>query len=137
RRLLDVALPFPHVPGVPFHDHWLGVAAMAAGEVAFVDRPLYDYVQHRGAVFGDVAAGARNARRAGLRTRWRAAYFYGYVPRAVYARTLLLRTVPGADGRRALRRFVAAERSPAALAWLAGRSARALSRRKETLGSEL
>jgi glycosyltransferase involved in cell wall biosynthesis len=137
RRLLDVALPFPHVPGVPFHDHWLGLAAMAAGEVAFVDRPLYDYVQHRGAVFGDVAAGDRGARRADLRTRWRAAYFYGYVPRAVYARTLLLRTVPEADGRRALRRFVAAERSAAALAWLAGRSTRTLAGRNETLGSEL
>jgi glycosyltransferase involved in cell wall biosynthesis len=133
RSLLDVALPFPHVPGVPFHDHWLGLAAMAAGDVAFVDRPLYDYVQHRGAVFGAVAAGDHEARRAALRTRWRAAYFYGYVPRAVYARTLLLRGLPSAP----LRRFVAAERSPAALAWLAGRSVRALAGRNETLGSEL
>jgi hypothetical protein len=45
--------------------------------------------------------------------------------------------VPEADGRRALRRFVAAERSAAALAWLAGRSTRTLAGRNETLGSEL
>jgi Glycosyl transferase family 2 len=139
RELLDVALPFPGVPGVPFHDHWLGLAALAAGEVAFVESPLYDYVQHGGAVFGDVAAGGRSGRRADLLTRWRAAYFYGYVPRAVYARTLLLRCRERltAPKRRALERFVAAERSPSALAWLAARSLRALTGANETLGSEL
>ena len=33
RELLDVALPFPDTPGFQFHDHWLGVAALAAGDV--------------------------------------------------------------------------------------------------------
>ena len=36
----------------PFHDHWLAVVAMARGEIAYVDEPLYDYVQHHDAVIG-------------------------------------------------------------------------------------
>ena len=52
-----LALPFPDTPGLQFHDHWLALVALAAGEVAYVDRPLYDYVQHAGAVFGDVTGG--------------------------------------------------------------------------------
>ena len=31
RELLDVALPFPDVPGKPFHDHWLACVALAIG----------------------------------------------------------------------------------------------------------
>ena len=55
---LDFFGAAPDAPGVPFHDHWLGLVAMASGDVAYVDRPLYDYVQHPGAVFGPVAGGA-------------------------------------------------------------------------------
>ncbi len=51
-----------------FHDHWLGLVALAAGDVAYVDRPLYDYVQHRGAVFGEVTQRRRRAT-APLRSR--------------------------------------------------------------------
>ena len=46
RELAELALPFPEAPGWQFHDHWLGLVALASGEVAYVDRPLYDYVQH-------------------------------------------------------------------------------------------
>ena len=46
RELLDLALPFPDTPGFQFHDAWLAVIALSCGEVAYVDRPLYDYVQH-------------------------------------------------------------------------------------------
>jgi hypothetical protein len=46
REVADVALPFPDSPGFQFHDHWLAVVALASGDVAYVDRPLYDYVQH-------------------------------------------------------------------------------------------
>ena len=60
RELLDTLLPFPNTPGFQFHDHWLAVAALATGDVAYVDRPLYDYVQHRGAVFGHVTHGERD-----------------------------------------------------------------------------
>jgi glycosyltransferase involved in cell wall biosynthesis len=142
RELLDVALPFPELPGVPFHDHWLGLVALATGEVAYVDRPLYDYVQHGGAVFGAVAGGQPGGRGRRLRTlprRWRAAYFYGYVPREVQARTLMRRCsgrlTP--SKRRALARFVAARRSPGAFGWLVARALRALVGRNETLASEL
>jgi hypothetical protein len=142
RRLLEVALPFADTPGFQFHDSWLSVAALASGRVAYVDRPLYDYVQHPGAVFGDVTHGPR--RRRALRpgnplVRWRAAYFHGYLGRAAQAQVLLIRLGGRIDARkrRTLERFVACDESPSALAWLALRPARCLLGRTETLGSEL
>jgi glycosyltransferase involved in cell wall biosynthesis len=153
RDLAQLALPFPNLPGLQFHDHWLGVLALSAGRLAYVDRPLYDYVQHRGAVFGDVSQGSGPPRKGRLRRfvralrqgwrglfdGWRAAYFHGYVARELQALTLLARCpeLLGADKRRVLRRFVACDRSPAAWAWLAARSARGLVGRNETLGSEI
>jgi glycosyltransferase involved in cell wall biosynthesis len=150
RELLDLALPFPDTPGFQFHDHWLGAVALAAGDVAYVDRPLYDYVQHAGAVFGDVTQGPAASIRAGERLRrslrasrevfdrWRAAYFYGYMAREVQAQTLLVRCdarlTPGK--RRALRRLAASAHSPAAFAWLVVRPLRGIVGRSETLRSE-
>jgi glycosyltransferase involved in cell wall biosynthesis len=144
REVAELALPFPEPPGFRFHDHWLGLVALASGEVAYVDRPLYDYVQHAGAIFGDVSQGGRGAEPArgrGWRQRlleWRAAYFYGYLARETLARTLLVRssTTLTAGKRRALERFGAAARSPAAFAWLAARPLRGLVGRNETLASE-
>jgi hypothetical protein len=135
REVAELALPFPDTPGLQFHDHWLGLVALAAGEVAYVDRPLYDYVQHRGAVFGEVSGGRRGRGSGG----GRGAYFLGYLGRAVQAEVLLARcgdrlTAPKAGG---LRRFLAADGSVAALAWLAARALRALAGRDETLGSEI
>ena len=52
RDLLDHALPFPPGQFHHFHDHWLGLTALALGDVEFVERPLYDYVQHGDAVLG-------------------------------------------------------------------------------------
>jgi hypothetical protein len=115
RELLDVLLPFPDTPGLQFHDHWLGCAALATGAVVYVDRPLYDYVQHPGAVFGEVSSGRRGRRR----NVPRAAYFLGYLAREVLAQTLLARTGAGAPQRAVLERFAAAQRSPSALRWLA------------------
>jgi glycosyltransferase involved in cell wall biosynthesis len=149
RELLELALPFPDTPGFQFHDTWIAVMALAAGRVGYVDRPLYDYVQHPGAVFGDVTHGVRGDRsstarslRARLRnavTASRAAYFYGYLPRAAQAQVALVR---GGDRlepakRRELERFLAAESSLVALLRLALRPARALLGHTETLGSEL
>jgi glycosyltransferase involved in cell wall biosynthesis len=133
RTVADLALPFPDSPGLQFHDHWLGLVSLAAGDIAYVDRPLYDYVQHGGAVFGDVTQTRGNARRRLLRGG-RAAYFLGYAGRAVQARTLLVRCAVAPSKRRALERYLAAERSPAAAAWL---GLRALTHRRETLGSEV
>jgi glycosyltransferase involved in cell wall biosynthesis len=56
RDLLDDALPFPPRFGELFHDHWLGAVALALGEVAYVDRPLFDYVQHGEAAQGHAQA---------------------------------------------------------------------------------
>jgi hypothetical protein len=140
RDVAELALPFPDTPGLQFHDHWLALVALAAGEIAYVDRPLYDYVQHPGAVFGDVTSteGPRRSRLRDLGRGGRGAYFLGYEARAVQAHVLLARC--GARlapaKRRALRRYLAAERSPLALAWLALRSLRVLAGRTETLGSE-
>ncbi len=53
REVVELALPFPDTPGFQFHDHWLASVGLAAGQVAYVERPLYDYVQHAGAVFGE------------------------------------------------------------------------------------
>lgn len=142
RRLLEIALPFPDTPGFQFHDSWLSVAALASGRVAYVERPLYDYVQHLGAVFGDVTHGPRQRRPlwpGSPLTRWRAAYFHGYLGRAAQAQVLLARLGERIDEhkRQTLERFVACDGSPSALAWLALRPARLLLGRTETLGSEL
>jgi glycosyltransferase involved in cell wall biosynthesis len=146
RRLLDVALPFPEGVGWEFHDHWLGMAALATGEIAYVDRPLYDYVQHPDAVLGKVSgvAGDRpwwrpDPRRIrGAFGRWRAAYFLGYLPLEVQVEALVVRCGRRLTGRkrRTLRRYLAASRSPLAFAWLAGRPLRELLGHNETLGTE-
>jgi glycosyltransferase involved in cell wall biosynthesis len=149
REVAELALPFPDTPGFQFHDHWLGVLGLAAGDVAYVDRPLYDYVQHAGAVFGDVTSGpshhAARRRRPSLRGwrgflgRWRAAYFYGYLAREAQAQAVLVRCAERLSPRkrRDLTRFVSSQRSPTAFAWLAARPLRTLALRNETLASEL
>jgi glycosyltransferase involved in cell wall biosynthesis len=137
REVAELALPFPDTPGLTFHDHWIGLVALAAGEVAYVDRPLYDYVQHSGAVFGEVTHAATPRLRPVLE-QLRGAYFRGYLSRAVLAEALLLRCGGRltAGKRRALQRVLAAERDPLAWLWLALRPLRALAGRNETLGSE-
>jgi len=136
REVADLALPFPEPPGFPFHDHWLALVALATGEIAYVDAPLYDYVQHLDAVSGDLVARPRAGR---AQRGWRAAYFAGYLGRKLQAQTLLLRCGPllTARKRRALQWFIGADHRPARFAWLAGRSLRRLIGRDETLGGEI
>ncbi len=55
RSVLDSALPFPPPVGVVYHDRWIALVASLLGGIAYVDRPLYDYVQHPGAVLGHTA----------------------------------------------------------------------------------
>lgn len=141
RELVTRALPFPDAPGFPFHDHWLALVALSGGHLAYVDRPLYDYVQHSGAVQGAIAAGRPepNARSRRGSRGWRGAYFGGYAMRRVLAQTLLARCGDDLEPRkrRALALLVDAERSPVAFAWLALRPLRRLIGRDETLGGEL
>jgi glycosyltransferase involved in cell wall biosynthesis len=151
REVAEMALPFPETPGWQFHDHWLALVGMAMGEIAYVDRPLYDYVQHAGAILGQVVgpddshsnrerrAGVTYLRRLlGLLRGWRAAYFYGYLAHEVLARALLVRCSKTltAPKRRVLERFIAAPREPLAFAWLAARPLRSVVGANETLGTE-
>jgi hypothetical protein len=62
REVLDVALPFPPELDGSFHDHWLAVCALALGELAYVDRPLVDYVQHGRNVVGHAERRRRGQR---------------------------------------------------------------------------
>ena len=150
RDVIERALPFPSGPGWDFHDHWLALVALSLGEVAYVDRPLYDYVQHPGAVLGRVVAEQGAAprkgagprawiqRRRGFVDRWRSAYFSMYLQRDLHSRLLLTRCASELTRRkrRALLLLVRAPRSPLALVWLALRPARALLGRNETLRVE-
>ncbi|HEX8976387.1 MAG TPA: glycosyltransferase [Solirubrobacteraceae bacterium] len=146
--LLEQALPFPPAQFAHFHDHWLGLVALARGRIGYVDRPLYDYVQHGNATLGHAAANRMVTLRSRLgslradpreRVRvWRLHYFVDAARLAQEARILDLRL--GSEMRprkaRALRRFLRADRSWSALAGLWGRGARELLGRPETLGAE-
>jgi GT2 family glycosyltransferase len=149
RELLDYALPFPPGQFAHYHDHWLGLTALALGEIRYLDRPLYDYVQHRGAALGHAAANRVTPLRTRLhrirddpRERVRVArtrYFVDVVRLQAFATILELRCGAQMTGerRRALRRFLSLERSWTGLAWLGVRAARELLRsRPETLGAE-
>ena len=150
RELLDLVLPLPPAPGTPYHDHWAALVALATGGLAYVDRPLLDYVQHPRAVLGYEAIGARArlGRTERLRRlvreprsaldRWRDAYFDEWCRTLVFARVLEMRCGGrlAGDKRRALDRVLAGERSAKTLAWLAARPARSLAGRNETRGFE-
>jgi glycosyltransferase involved in cell wall biosynthesis len=146
--LLEHALPFPPAQFAHFHDHWLGLVALCLGDIEFVQAPLYDYVQHGDATLGHAAAN----RMTGLRDRlgsvradprervrmWRLHYFVD-VSRLMQVSAILQLRVgrrmrPGK--RRALARFLLADRSSLALLDLWRRGARELLGRPETLGAE-
>jgi len=141
RETAELALPFPDSPGIEFHDHWIALVALASGKLAYVDRPLYDYVQHAAAVqgaTGRVRTITPRRLRRGSRG-WRGAYFGGYVNRQVWASTLLVRCGQALPRRkrRALSWFVAADRALPYYAWLALRPLRRMLGRDETLGGEI
>jgi Glycosyl transferase family 2 len=149
RELLDYALPFPPRQFSHFHDHWLALTAASLGDIAFVDRPLYDYVQHGGAVLGHAAANrmpAMGDRLAKLREdprervrRWRLHYFVDCCRLIQFTTVLEMRcgSLMSASKRRALSGITRAERSQAALANLARRAGRELVGEPETLGAEM
>jgi glycosyltransferase involved in cell wall biosynthesis len=150
RDLLDDALPFPPGQFAHFHDHWIGLVALARGEVAFVDRPLYDYVQHGSAVLGHAAANRMTALRDRLgslrrdpreRVRMWRMHFFVDVCRLLQVSTILRMRVGDRMApakRRALDRFARADRSLVGIADLALRGAREMvgRRKPETLGAE-
>lgn len=151
RDLLADILPFPPPTEMGYHDHWIAQVALALGGISYVDRPLYDYVQHRGAHLGHLAANAYGdynrsllkraiTRASRIRLRrghmgWRTPYFKFYCQVAVNAAILRLRCADRMSGRKRRTLDRIAE-SPRGLAYFALRSTRSLSRRTETLGRE-
>ena len=159
RSLLADALPFPpaHPGHALYHDHWLALCALATGEIAYLDRPTYDYFRHDDSV--TVLEAPRWLRpQSGFAGRAR--LHWGRLTRrlrmgseapsweAVYReRWLLIRQlgcilelrfgdrIEPAKGR-ALRRLLSAERSPVGAGWLLGRCLRPLIGRNETLARE-
>jgi glycosyltransferase involved in cell wall biosynthesis len=147
RELLDDALPFPPPHYKAFHDHWLAVVALSLGEIAYVDDPLYDYVQHGTAVIGHSEANKRPQRaRVHLMHRLsnpgkgsRLAYYYNWQQQRLTTEVLRLRCwdrMPRAK-RRTLERLLGADDRFSGLAWLIGRRTRRLWGHDETLDREL
>lgn len=152
RELLDRVLPFPTRIGAQWHDHWIALVAVASGQVRYVDRPLYDYVQHSDAVVGhDVANPGQVDRPAAERLRmlgadWREAvggwcrkYFYGVCKMLLVAEVLQMRCGDRLRGRkaRALHRFRRIDAGPSGYAWLSARRLRRFAGRNETLDGEV
>lgn len=147
RELLGDVLPFPPLLAKGFHDHWLAVVAMARGEIAYLDEPLYDYVQHEAAVIGHSGANKRpRPIRRHLVERLRnptggsrAVYYYDWHQQLLFCEVLRLRCwdrmTPAK--RRTLRRLLEADSGVAGIAWLLGRRARRLWGHNETLDREL
>jgi O-antigen biosynthesis protein len=151
RRLLELALPFPPPVADPFHDQWIACVALATGRIAYVERPLYDYVQH-----GEAARGHEAAMREWDPRRllsWRAPRrslrliaAHGERSYETNLRRIAL-TAQGLEARaagrmepgkaRAVRRVARLGRPPEPTAWLALRSLRRLWGRNETMGIEL
>jgi glycosyltransferase involved in cell wall biosynthesis len=148
RELLDDALPFPPAQFAHFHDHWIGLVALCLGDIAYVDRPVYDYVQHDEASLGHAAANQMRTLRSRLaalrrdpreRVRmWRLHYFVDIGRLTQVATVLQLRVGPRmAPGkRRVLERWLRTDESLPALMVLWARGARELFGRPETLGAE-
>jgi hypothetical protein len=147
RDLLDDALPFPPLLAKGFHDHWLAVVAMALGEIAYLDEPLYDYVQHDTAVIGHLGANKRpRPIRRHLIDRLRrptggsrAVYYFDWHQQLLFCEVLRLRCWGrmAPRKRRILSRLLGADNGVAGLAWLLGRRARRIWGNNETLDREL
>ncbi len=149
RELLDCALPFPPAQFAHYHDHWIALTALAGGEIRFIGRPLYDYVQHGSASLGHATANQMPAlrerfaslRRRGPRERirkWRMHYFVDIARLMQFATVLQMRCQDemSARKRRAMRRFLRSDASWLALANLSRRGLRELFGHSETLGAE-
>lgn len=144
--LLRYALPFPEQVETLAHDHWLACVAMSLGKVKYVDRCLYDYVQHSGNAIGfhqpaDLSPGRHfyySLRDVVTRRDWLPAQeiFRRDVRKIVLLAEEILQR--GGDSltksnKAGLRRLAKLTQSPAALPWLLWRG---LKTTKVTAGAE-
>jgi Glycosyl transferase family 2 len=141
RELLAHVLPFPPRLGPhAYHDHWIAATALALGEVSYVDRPLYDYVQHGAAALGHGKARRRlplRERRGSLDRVWREAHFSDYCQLLLSGRVLSLRGEARIEPAKRRSLELVAGGSPAARATrLALRALRPITRRSRTPGAE-
>ncbi len=150
RALLDDALPFPPAQFAHFHDHWIALCALATGAIRYVDRPLYDYVQHGGAFVGHAKANRMPRLRDRLpslwrdpreRARvWRMHYFVDACRLIQFASMLELRCGDRMGARQAPGARAVRERGPFASprsgGWPRSARARSSAQRRETLGGE-
>jgi ABC-type polysaccharide/polyol phosphate transport system ATPase subunit/glycosyltransferase involved in cell wall biosynthesis len=146
REVLDYALPFPQEVAEQRHDHWIAIVAMALGDIAYVRRPLYDYVQHGEAALGHATANQGSPSNQGHRVEtirshnmlggWRQMYFQHYIRLLNAARVVQLRCPDqlARDRRkaRAVTRVLSSD-SVAGVAWLSLRSLRARLGASETM----
>ena len=137
REVLDYALPFPQELPEQRHDHWLAIVAMARGELAYVDRPLYDYVQHGDAALGHqranqgapsnlLAQRMENVRKGGVLEGWGLVYYQHYRRLLLDARVLELRfgNQLAPDRAKAVHRVLRSD-SLRGIGWLGARAIRA------------
>ena len=108
---------FRTLPGVPYHDHWLrSGGARRRRPRRMSTAPLYDYVQHGGAVQGALERGRERGHRAPAgRAAGAPPTSEGYLPRKLRAQTLLAATAAGLDRPQAAR--AAADDRRRAVAW--------------------
>lgn len=151
RELLELALPFPEPVGDPFHDQWLATLALATGRIAYVERPLYDYVQHGGAARGHAAAmgswdprrllDPRHPRRSlrAVAAHGRRSYEENVRRIGLAARTIEARAGERIEADKAgtVRRAARLGQPPEPGAWLALRAFRRFTGHDETKGIEL
>ena len=138
REVLEVGLPFPREVDGSYHDHWLALCALALGDLAYVDRPLVDYVQHGANLVGHAErrAPAGTARStAPWRERARRDRERHVVRPRVMARALLERAGEGMAPakRRAVERAVRGDAGWLDVGRLVALAARELARPRRTL----
>ena len=46
--ILAVAMPFPALPGLSYHDRWITLVGLTKGNLQYVDQKLVRYIQHGG-----------------------------------------------------------------------------------------
>jgi glycosyltransferase involved in cell wall biosynthesis len=158
--LLDYALPFPERIGDGYHDHWIACIALAIGKIEYIDRPLYDYVQHQSNVIGHVAPEREKLvkkffklprKPRGLRhiiaraisrwftvSRWRPIYFSNLIRTQLTAQVIEMRCGEQLqeEKRKILRRIARLDDSLLSQMWLTWRVLKNIGRTSETIGTE-